>query len=125
VDGWHVSIYRQTDGRSSPATSETKEGARLAVWQTAWDGLRWLDELMKQEKAIDLGGCGYPNRYTARARFLTGYVRVGPPHAKAVWSSGPQDVITDKWEGKTVLDVAESAACDPDEWLIVEAWDES
>jgi hypothetical protein len=35
------------------------------------------------------------------------------------------DVITDKWEGKTVIDGATAAQCRPDEWLIVEAWDES
>jgi hypothetical protein len=58
--GWHVSVYRQKDGGSSPATFPTPEGTRLAVWQTGIGGLDWLDELVKAGKAIDLGGNGYP-----------------------------------------------------------------
>jgi hypothetical protein len=44
--GWHISVFRQTDGGSSPATADSKEGGRLAVWQTDVDGLKWLDELV-------------------------------------------------------------------------------
>jgi hypothetical protein len=40
--GWHVSVYRQKEGGGSPATFESPEGARLAVWQADWDGLKWL-----------------------------------------------------------------------------------
>ncbi len=123
--GWHISIYRQAEGGSSPAEFETQEGARLAVWQTSWGGLEWIDELVKQGKAIDLGGMGYPMRYTAQARHLTGHVLVGPPDANETWVRGPQDIVTDKWAGKTVVDRAETDACPPDEWLIAEAWDES
>jgi hypothetical protein len=123
--GWHISIYRQRDGGSSPAEFETLEGARLAVWQTSWGGLGWFDELVKQDKAIDLGGSGYPLRYTAQARYLTGRVLVGPPDANETWVRGPQDVVTDKWAGRTVVDGNVVGACAPDEWLIVEAWDES
>jgi hypothetical protein len=63
--GWHISVYRQADGGTEPATSETSPGTRLAVWQTSFDGLRWLDELAAEGKALDLGGNGYPTRYTA------------------------------------------------------------
>jgi hypothetical protein len=31
--GWHASVYRQPDGGHSPATFESPEGERLAVWQ--------------------------------------------------------------------------------------------
>jgi hypothetical protein len=29
--GWHVSVYRQTDGGASPAAFESPEGTRVAV----------------------------------------------------------------------------------------------
>jgi hypothetical protein len=29
------------------------------------------------------------------------------------------------WEGKTTIDEAALDSCDPEEWLLVEAWDES
>ncbi len=123
--GWHISIYRQTDDGTSPAELETAEAARLAVWQTSWSGLEWIDELVKQGKAIDLGGNGYPMRHTAQAKYLTRRVLGGPPDANETWVRGPQDIVTEKWAGRTVVDIVVVEACRPDDWLIVEAWDES
>ena len=60
--GWHVSVYRQTDGGASPAAFESPEGTRVAVWQAGIGGLDWLIELVKAGKAINLGGDGYPVR---------------------------------------------------------------
>ncbi len=37
---WHISVYRQTNDGTSPATTESAHGARLAVWQTGVDGLK-------------------------------------------------------------------------------------
>jgi len=45
--GWHISVYRQRDGGLSPATAESPEGTRLAVWQRDVDGLDWLREYVK------------------------------------------------------------------------------
>jgi len=47
--------------------------------------------------------------------------------ARDNWLCDPWDVITDadKWEGKTVVDRDAVTLCRPDEWLLVEAWDES
>jgi hypothetical protein len=123
--GWHISIYRQTDGGASPAKNENPEGARLGVWQTGLGGLDWVYELVEAGKAIDLGGNGYPCRYTATAEHLIPRIINGPPGARQNWASGPEDILTEKWEGKTVLDNAVVAACLPDEWLLIEAWDES
>lgn len=123
--GWHISIYRQRDGGSSPASAESPEGTRLAVWQTGLGGLDWLDELVIAGKAIDLGGKGYPCRYSATAENLIPHIIDEPPHANRVWVSGKDDILTNKWEGKTVIDREVIAACRPDEWLLVEAWDES
>lgn len=123
--GWHISVYRQTDGGTSPAIAESAEGTRLAVWQTGLGGLDWLDELVMAGKAIDVGGDGYPCRYTAMAANLVPQILDSPPHARSTWACGADDILTEKWEGKTVIDPAAAAACRPDEWLIVEAWDES
>ena len=123
--GWHISVYRQCDEGRSPATFESSEGARLAVWQTALGGLKWVDELVKAGRAIDLGGNGYPCRYTATAENLSPRILDGPPGARQVWVSGANDILTEKWAGKTVIDATAIAECRPDEWLLIEAWDES
>jgi hypothetical protein len=123
--GFHVTVYRQTDDGASAATFESAEGPRLAVWQTDVYGLDWLDELVKAGKAIDLGGTGYPLRYTATAQYLVRPLLDGPPGAHETWILRVGDTVTEKWEGKTAIDRALVKACRPDEWLIVEAWDES
>ena len=123
--GWHISVYRQTTDGMSPATFDSVEGARLAVWQADWRGLDWLLDLAKAGKAIELGGSGYPCRFTATAENLIPHFIETPPRAHENWLVGDGDVTTEKWEGKTVTDAAAAAQCRPDEWLLVEAWDES
>ena len=123
--GWHISVYRQADDGASPATFESPEGDRLAVWQTDMWGLDWLDELVKAGKAIDLDGNGYPLRYTSMAKYLTPKLCGEPPHAHHVWIREVGDMVTEKWAGKTVINHAAVAACHRDEWLLIEAWDES
>ena len=63
--GWHISVYRQTNASLSPAAAESAKDTRLAVWQTGLSGLNWLNELVQAGKAVNLGGNGYPSRYTA------------------------------------------------------------
>ena len=111
--GWHISVYRQSDG------------SRLAVWQAGWHGLQWIDALVEAGDAVSLGGDGYPFRYTATAATLQPILIDGPPNARKAWVSEPGDILTENWAGATVLDHAALAQCAPDEELLLEAWDES
>jgi hypothetical protein len=101
------------------------KGKRLAVWQTSIDGIDWIDNLVKDNKAVFLGGDGYPIRYTATAGNLLSDIRNGPPLARKAWASGEGDILLAGWEGRTVIDHIEVADCRSDEWLLVEAFDES
>jgi|SRR5215831_15615161 len=123
--GWCISVYRHNGGGRSPATSTSGEGKRLAVWQTGLGGLDWLNDLVEAGNAIDLGGDGYPCRYTATAVHLIPPILNGPSKARSTWVYGVSDVLTDTWAGKTVIDRDAAAECRDDEWLLVEAWDES
>ena len=123
--GWNISVYRQDGDGSSPATAESVAGVRLAVWQTELEGLNWIEELVKAGKVISLGGDGYPCRYTATAENLISQIIDEPPMAKGVWACGGNDIITEQWEGQTEINRTIAAACQPDEWLLIEAWDES
>ncbi len=109
--GWHIIVFRQDNSGVSPATFTSKEGSRLAVWQTGLHGLNWIDELVKEAKAVDLGGNGYPLRYTAKSEHLVSHILPEPPLARATW--------------RTVIDPLVVSQCRPDEWLLIEAWDES
>ena len=123
--GWHISIYRQQAGGQSPATWDTAQGARIAVWQTGVDGLGWLNELVRSGKAVDLGGNGYPSKYAGTAEFLLPPIMEDPPEAREHWLLDAGDLVTAAWEGGTVTDRAAVSQCPPGEWLVVEVWDES
>ena len=73
--GWHISVYRQMNDGTAPASFGAPPSARLVVWQTGLGGLEWLDDLVKQHKAINLGGNGYPLEYTALAILPDGTAR--------------------------------------------------
>src|ERR1035437_3352487 len=112
--GWCIGVYRQKDSSVSPGRSDPPEGARLAVWQTGLGGLDWLNELVKAGKAIDLGGNGYPNRYTATAACLLPQIMENPPLARSVWLIDPGDVVTDQWAGRTTTDPGTASLCRSD-----------
>jgi hypothetical protein len=123
--GWNLTLYRLADGGTSPATAESPQGARLANWQAGFNGLRWLHELVTADNAISLGGSGYPSKYTATAKHLIPQIIDKPPDAYRAWTSGTQDDLTNRWKGRTIIDRGGAAACRPDEWLLVVAWDQS
>jgi hypothetical protein len=123
--GWHISVFKQPDGGGAPARVGSPTGERIAVWQTGLGGLDWIDELVKKGKAIRLGGHGYPCLYTVTAKHLIPTIMDKPPKARDTWVCEPSDILTEQWAGKTVIDRGEAIGCRPDEWLIIEAWDES
>ena len=123
--GWNIGVFKQTDGGLLPGRVDSALGERLAVWQTGVRGLDWLSELVEAGDAIDLGGDGYPLRYTAQAQVLTAPIVDGPPEAHTVWVYERGDILGDAWAGKAVIDHSVLDGCESTEWLLVEAWDES
>ena len=120
--GWNISVYRLEQG-AVPATTKSPTGLRLAIWQTGLDGLDWLDELVKEGKAVNLGGNGYPCRFTATAEHLLPHFVNGVPEAHSTWSFEVTDILMKGWAGKTAINQTAIAACRPDEWLLLLAWD--
>jgi hypothetical protein len=120
--GWNISVYRQKNGGSGPGTGQADEAAMLAEWQTGFYGADWVFDLVKRGKATQLLGGGYPCLWTATARYVIPHLA---EDANEVWVAGPYDILTDKWKGATVIDEATVVACGKDEWLLIEAWDES
>jgi hypothetical protein len=125
VVGWWIGVFRQAGGGDVPAGADTELGARLAVWQTGASGLDWLDELANAGRAIDLGGDGYPTRYTAQYEQVRPQIIQGPPDANEIWSREAGDIVTEGWLGKTTIYRDNLDQCAPNDWLVVEAWDES
>jgi hypothetical protein len=120
--GWNISVYRLEQG-AVRATTKTPTGVRLAVWQTGLDGLDWIDELVKEGKAMNLGGNGYPCRFTGTAEHLIPHFVNGISEAHSPFSFEGSGMLMEGWEAKTTINQKAIAACRPDEWLLLLAWD--
>src|SRR5215211_1934978 len=124
--GWLVCIYRQANSGTLPATNTPHDGRLLAKWQTELYGLDWLDKLVEEGEAIEVAtNGGYPIRYTATAKYLIPYMVDNPPNAREHWIVEGGDVLLPSWKGETEISKIEIAKCSPDEWLLIETWDES
>lgn len=99
-----VSAYRQKDGGASPANFSSPKGDFLAIWSPELLDLKWIQEVVRAGNGIDLGGNGYPCRLTVRAEHILPLLEEEPPRE---------------------IDGGAVANCRPDEWLLIEVWDQS
>lgn len=88
-------------------------------------GLDWLEELVRQGKAVDVGGNGYPCRYKVAAKDVLVKIAAGPPPNDGPFVIGDDYVAPGGWTGNVRIDRAKVSECSPDEGLIIEAWDQS
>ena len=123
--GWNISVHSQTNGGGEPAKAQHECEISLATCQTGLRGIDWLDDLVKRSDAIELRGTGYPSLFTAKAMHILPLLSPKPPMARDVWQCDPDDILTEKWDGRTVLNTQAISECSPEEWLLVVAWDES
>ena len=63
--------------------------------------------------------------YSATAAHTMPRLRDNPHQSKPVWTFDAGDIILPEWLGKTTKDPEAMDTCRPDEWLIIQAWDES
>jgi hypothetical protein len=120
--GWGIHIYRQLP--DEPWDRCTEE-SRIASWVAGLGGLDWIDELVKRGKAVDYGGNGYPNLYTAAAKDILPKISDGPPPHEGPFVIGDDYVAPSGWTGGVKIDRTKIAGCSPDEQLTIVAWDQS
>ncbi len=116
--GWGISVFRKSDEDSHDIKNLT-----LARWETGAFGLGWLDELVKENKAVDLGGNGYPLRYSITAGVLFPILKAGLPKHGTPPVIGDDYMLPKGWNGNLLLNEKKFLTCPSDEILIVEAWD--
>jgi hypothetical protein len=117
--GWEVLVFRRLDD----APGHKPDRALLARWQTSLGGLEWINELVEQNRAVSLGGNGYPCRYSVAAGVLLPVVTTGLPPHNSPPVFGNDYILPEGWSGDVELDHEAIAACPSDVQLLVEAWD--
>ena len=118
--GFDIEIYKFTDGMD--ITSLKIDKPVLARWTSGgFRGLDWIENLVSEAKAEDLGGNGYPLYYKAKAQFILEALALDVPKNKDQTIIGDDYVMPSDW--RSDIDTSKIAKCDPDQQLIVEAWD--
>lgn len=120
--GWEFFITRQSTlnpGRPDEAAP------LLASWTSGLSGTDWLRQLIASGAASDLGGDGYPNRYSITAGSLADLLMPGAPRPGGPLVLGEDYVQPSGWIGQAKIANDLIQAIDPNEVLIVEAWDQS
>ena len=118
--GFDIEIYKFTDGMD--ITSLKIDKPILARWSSGgFRGLDWIENLVSEAKAEDLGGNGYPLYYKAKAQFILEALALDVPKNKGQTIIGDNYVMPSDWRSE--IDTSKIAKCDPDQQLIVEAWD--
>ena len=115
--GWEVIVIKE---------SEADDASHYLIgWTTGLGGLSWLDELVKQGLAQDLGGNGYPNKYSGQASIILPKIVPVLPNYEGKFVIGDDYVLEggENWEIR--INQSKIDACSPDEKLLIEAWDRS
>lgn len=97
--GWQIIVRKESAENS------------LASWTSGLGGTDWLDKLVKEGKAKDLGGNGYPNNYSANASEILPLLTT--------------ESINSIGGANTRLKTDQISNCSMDATLIIEAWDQS
>ena len=118
--GYSISVYEFIEGID--ITSISNDNEAVATWTSGgFDGLDWIDNLVSEAKAEDLGGNGYPIYYKAQAQFVL------KAHAMDTQKNEGQTIVDDEnvdtpdWRSK--IDTSEIAKLKPNQQLLIEAWD--
>ena len=118
--GYSISIYKFVEGMD--ITSISNDNEALATWTSGgFDGLDWIDDLVSEAKAEDLGGNGYPIYYKAQAQFVLKALAMDTQKNEGQTIVDDENVDTPDWRSK--IDTSEIAKLKPNQQLIIEAWD--
>jgi hypothetical protein len=113
--GWEVIVKKESDA----------DGQSLIIWSTGFDGLSWLDELVKEGLAQDLGGNGYPNKYSGQASIILPKIVPSLPSYQGKVVIGDDYVLKGGENWAIKINQPKIDTCKPEELLIIEAWDGS
>jgi len=116
VLGWEFFVSRQSD---------PDEMRALATWRAGLSGTDWLDDLVAKGMAMDLGGNGYPDRYALSVAALCAALEFGAPKHIDPPVIGDDYITPSGWSSPVTIDRVRLRTLDPNEILVVEAWDQS
>lgn len=120
--GWEFFISEQVaSGSASPQAKQPT----LARWKASLEGIDWVNKLVLEGLASDLGGDGYPNRYLILAGVLFRVLEKGVPKHSGPPVFGDDYYLPAGWVGEAKINLEAIKLLDPFTLLVIEAWDQS
>lgn len=125
--GWWILVQAADLGERDAITKTPT----VAKWETGPDGVRWLDKLVEEGRAVAVWKHGYPCRYRAKAADVLPLLTNGgiTPPKDGLWvfgvDEGEEYATPPGWMGQVDLDHDAMATCTPDQVLTIDAWDQS
>ncbi len=118
--GYSISIYEFVE--DVDITSISNDIKALATWTTGgFDGLDWINDLVSEAKAEDLGGEGYPFYFKAKAQVVLQAFATDTPKNEGQIIMDDENVMSSDWQSK--IDISQIKKLKPNQQLIIEAWD--
>ncbi|MBS0213810.1 MAG: hypothetical protein JSR26_11630 [Proteobacteria bacterium] len=96
------------------ADATESASSRLAAWETVFEGIHWIDRLVRAGRAEQVQGGGYPSRYKALAADV--FPLLTADGSDAPWAGGG---FVRKLDREAI------AVCPPDQVVIITVWDQS
>ena len=115
--GWEVYIRRKNESESNDPRDD------IAKWNTSVYGLYWIDDLVNTGDAINLGGNGYPNRYSIKAGLFRSILNKGIPSHNSRPIIGEDYYLPAGYNSPLQVNNDILNKCPDYEELIVTAWD--
>lgn len=117
--GFIVTVYTLAKGGKLPPTWESATSKEIANWETTREiGMKWIVGFVTTDHAfqlfpIPLGDyhSGNPDRYAIQAKYLIQQVVNG--------------LLEPRGLGKPNVNHEMASECLPNEWLLIEVWDNS
>ena len=119
--GWEIFITQKDPQKASSSSKPF-----IAKWMTGLGGDRWIKDLVNKGLAEDIAtNSGYPHTYSAKAKFIFPLITSGLPQYKGSTVIGDDYFLEGDANWNIEIDELEMSKCDPEDELLVEAWDQS
>ena len=123
--GWQIYINRHQIRGDFAAEALLNDDSLIATWITGVYGLSWLYDLVRDGHAVNLGGSGYPFRFTAKASVLSSIITNLPKNYQGPTVIGDDYVHFGGFNQNIKIYQQRMDSCQSDEVLSIEAWDQS
>ncbi len=119
--GWDIIIFREG------GTGAWNDPGRVVSWQAGFNGMDWLETMVKEGRAESLptDNPGYPYRFAALWKELLPELLRQPTPYDGPPVIGEDYFMPRGWKGELRINREALALCQPEDRMLINVWDQS